>query len=186
MYTASTSKRVVAYCLDQMLNGIFYLPLIIKAGLHYFKGLSEIEITWMWLFAVLSLQICYQIICLYLLNALPGQLLMGLKVVSTYHPEMGLSLSQCAIHAIAEKLKFFVNRSIYYSAFLNRERRHLVNLLAETRVVQQESAHGLVKPRWLLGSILIVFSLLFAVYESGEFISHSEFSRTGITIKLEP
>jgi uncharacterized RDD family membrane protein YckC len=185
MYIASTKKRILAYLLDQIITYLFYLPLIIKVGLHYLKTGSghEILIPWSWLISIISLHTIFQVICLYVLRGLPAQWLLGLRVVSVYHPEIGLSLSQCFIHAIVEKLKFFIGNALYYSAFWNRERRHFINLLAETKVVQKVSAEGLLKPRMALGSILFIIAMLSSLYENANLIKYSKFKSTGWIIE---
>lgn len=175
MYIASTNRRVLAYLLDQFMSYIFFLPLFIKVGLHYFKFGHEILIPWSWLISMVSLHVLFQVICLYILGGLPAQWLFGLRVVSIYHPEMGLSLSQCFIHAIVDKLKFFIGNALYFSAFWNRERRHIVNLLAETRVVQKEPSDGIPPARFAIGTILFVVSLVSGFYENASLVRHSKF-----------
>jgi uncharacterized RDD family membrane protein YckC len=183
MYIASTKKRVLAYLLDQFMTFIFYLPLILKVGLHYIKSGHEIFIPWNWFISIVTLHIIFQVICLYILKALPAQWLLGLRVVSLYHPELGLSLSQCFIHAIVDKLKFFIGNAIYYSAFWNRERRHITNLLAETRVMQKEPSDGLLRPRWILGTLLFLVAVISGFVETAGMIRHSTFNRNGWNIE---
>jgi uncharacterized RDD family membrane protein YckC len=186
MYIASTKKRVLAYLLDQIMTYVFYLPLLMKVGLHYIKSGHEILIPWSWLLSITCLHVLFQVICLYTLRGLPAQWLLGLRVVSIYHPEMGLSLSQCFIHAIADKFKFFIGNALYYSAFWNRERRHFVNLLAETRVVQKEAGNGLFKPRYMVGTILFVLTLVSSFYENISLVKYSKFKVTGWIIESLP
>lgn len=186
MYTASTKKRIIAYFLDQFMTYLFYLPILVKIGLHYFKSGHEVIVPWTWLFGISFLHIIFQVICLYVLRALPAQWMMGLQVVSTYHPEMGLSLSQCFIHAIVDKLKFFIGNSLYYSGFFNRDRRHIINILAETRVVQRESTAEILQPRMAIGALLFGISLLGSVWENAQLLNESKFDRSGWYISQSP
>jgi uncharacterized RDD family membrane protein YckC len=186
MYTANTKKRIIAHVLDQFMTYLFYLPLLIKVGIHYFKSGHEVIVPWTWLFSITILHMIFQTISLYVLRALPAQWLMGLQVVSTYHPEMGLSLSQCFIHALVDKLKFFVGNSVYYVGLINRERRHLINILAETRVVQKEPSDGILQPKLAIGVVVIAFSLVGSIWENAQLIRESNFDKVGWSIHYSP
>jgi uncharacterized RDD family membrane protein YckC len=183
MYIASTKKRVLAYLFDQVMTYIFYLPLILKVGIHYLKSGHEVLIPWSWIISITGLHMIFQVICLYVLNGSPAQWLLGLRVVSTYHPELGLSLSQCFIHVIGDKLKFFIGNALYYSAFWDRDRRHFINLLAETKIVQKEPFDALLKPRLVIGSILFVIAMASSFYENIGIIEHSKLRTSGWIIE---
>jgi hypothetical protein len=169
--------------MDQIMTYVFYLPLIIKVGFHYLKSGHEIFIPWSWLVVITCLHTVFQVICLYILRGNPAQWLLGLRVVSVYHPEMGLSLSQCFIHALGDKFKIFIGDALYYAAFWSRERRHLINLLAETRVVQKDSSEGLLQPKMVLGTFLFSIALISGFYENVSLIRNSKFKSSGWIIE---
>lgn len=180
MYTASTRKRILAYVLDQCVNFIFYFPLIVKVTVHWLHNSHEILIPWNWLFLTFFAQICYQVSCYYFIEGLPGQWLLGLKLVSVYHPEMGLSFIQCLIQAIGEKLKWLLGNALYVTAFTNRERRHLVNILAETRVVQSHHRSGIVKIRMGVAVVLALLALGSTLTKNAEYYKKSKFTKSAI------
>lgn len=182
MYTASTRKRIVAYFLDQCINYILYTPLVIKVFIYWLKNSHDIMVPWSWLILTVLGQTLYQIICYYFIEALPGQWVMGLKIVSVYHPEMGLNFFQCLIHSLGDKLKWLLGHAIYFTGFANRERRHFINLLAETKVVQKESRDGLVKPRMFLALILSLIALGSTMFSNAKYFKQVRFTASAIHI----
>ncbi len=176
MYTASTKRRVFAHLIDQTFQFIFYIPLIFKVIMNWFDVSPLILIPWTWIIILFAVNFFYQVLSLYFLDALPGQWLLGLKVVSLYHPELGLSLHQCVIHALGEKLKLFIGNGLYYSGFYNRERRHIINLLAETRVVQNGNSQGFIQPKKILAILLLVLSIATTTHSNAKFIQHIQFN----------
>lgn len=182
MYVANTYRRVLAFFVDQFLNMFFYLPVSLKFIFSLIKTQDSVQISWSWLVFLLGFQIVFHVLFLYVLRASPGQWLLGLRTVSMYHPEMGLSLPQCLIHSLLDRFKFFVGNAFYYTAFLNRERRHIINLLAETRVVQSAPSDGLLETRKWLALALYVIAITAGISEKIQLASLSRFDRHGWTI----
>lgn len=181
MYTASTGQRIIAHLFDKSMNFIFWIPITIKLALHWIQGGQDFVVPWFWIFGTMGSQMVFQMLCLYWIDGTLGQWFMGLKTVSTFHPELGLSFFQCFIQSLAERLEIFLGNSLYFSGFAHRERRHLVNLLAETRVVQSlNQRKALVKTRTLLTIILCFFSMFATLVANVDYYQRIDFSPTAI------
>lgn len=179
MYVASTFRRVIAHLADELVGAIFWIPLVVKAlvQLKYHQVLilpwSLVGICWL-------SRMAYEMICIYSLQSLPAQYFLGLKIVSTHHPELGLSLAQVALRVLFAQFKYILGPSIYFMALFHRERQHLGDILAETRVMQVQERLFVPKVRFILGSFLVYSSLLGSLNESVTMVVEKRLTGKGI------
>lgn len=179
MYVASTFRRIMAHLSDELLSSVFFIPIIVSV----FAQMSthhEIVIPWKLFAAVWAARLVYEILCIYVLQALPAQYFLGLKILSTYQPEMGLGLLQITIRVLVGQLKYILGPSIYFMALFHRERQHIGDILAETRVVQIQERANSPKPMTVIASILVFSSLVVNLNESVEFVKQDRLTKQGV------
>jgi uncharacterized RDD family membrane protein YckC len=183
MYVASTFRRIIAHVMDESFGAIFWIPLAVNVWGQVGRG-HNLVVPWPLIGYAVVARIAYEIICIYVLQALPAQYFLGLKIMSTYHPELGLGLMQVAIRVIFSQLKYVVGPSIYFMALFHRDRQHIGDILAETRVVQVQERFLGPKPHAILASILVFSSLVINLNEVVERIADNHISSQGIKIEL--
>lgn len=156
MNTGSSLRRILAYFIDEFLALFFYLPLLLKGVIVYFYSEDKI-IGWAWIFLPVLLRLIYETLLVKSLGALPGQYLMGLRVIDANDLQKGPSILQCFIRSFSERLRFFIGNAFYLIGLLNLERQHLGDLISETRVVQSAVREKEPKTYKAIGWILVVF-----------------------------
>jgi uncharacterized RDD family membrane protein YckC len=183
MYVASTFRRIVAHLSDELLGSVFWIPLLVNVFAQMGQG-HTVLVPWTLLGAVWLGRMAYEIICIYVLQALPVQYFLGLRMISTYHPEMGLGLLQITIRVLVAQLKYLLGPSIYFMALFHRERQHLGDILAETRVVQTQERWMTVQSRAFIGSILVYSSLVTNLGQAVDLFAGKRISAEGIKVEL--
>lgn len=155
-YLPSTWRRLAAYILDQMIMMPFYLPF---AGVFVdlvFGG-DEARISLFKFTLILMTPAVYEFVFLLLMNATPGKWLLGMKVTPAKDLEAGLDWHQAFLRAFVGRLSLFLSSAIYALAFFRYDRTHLVDWIAETRVVQNTPRRERPQIRWILGSLFVVY-----------------------------
>lgn len=160
MNTGSSLRRILAYFIDEFLALFFYLPLVVKGVIVYFYSEDKI-IGWAWIFLPVIIRLIYETLSVKSLGALPGQYLMGLRVVDANDVQKGPTTLQCFIRTLSERLRFFVGNAFYLVGLLNLERQHIGDLISETRVVQSAIREKEPKAYKAIGWILVI---LFALW----------------------
>lgn len=183
VYVASTFRRIIAHIFDEVIGSVFWIPLLIAAFSSLGKN-QEILLPWILVFSVWIARMAYEIICIYILQALPGQYFLGLTIKSTHQPELGLSLFQTLIRVLFAQLKYVLGPSIYFMALFHRERQHIGDILAETRVVQDQERNLAPKARYFIGSIIVYISLTTNLGEFVEHLNQNKFNVSGLKIEL--
>ena len=123
-------------------------------------------------------------IFIYAFQALPAQYFLGLRIISTYHPEMGLALLQVVVRVVVAQFKYLLGPSIYFIALFHRERQHLGDILAETRVVQIQERILTTKSRAFVGSVLVYVSLTSNLSQVVELVSSKKISSSGFQVEM--
>lgn len=170
---------MIAHGIDEIIGGIFFIPLIVFAIKKISLG-EEIYFQWKWILALSVSRFVYEALCLNFLQALPGQYFLGLRVISVEHPELGLGFGQCLVRVFVEQLKYLVGPSIYYMALFHKERQHIGDLLSESRVVQEHGRPQSFQMRYILGSILVYLSLVSHLGEAVQKFSEGTISSEGV------
>ena len=181
MHVANTFRRCVAHLSDESFGLIFWIPLFVKVMKQMEQG-EAVLIPWNWILGLWIARMTFEIICVYVLQALPAQYFLGLRIRSTYYPELGLSLSQCMVRVLFSQMKYLLGPAIYFMALFHRERQHLIDIIAETRVVQIQERVFLPKSRYLIGSILVYTSLYSSLQKSVYYFSEAKITKKGIYI----
>lgn len=182
MNVASTFRRMVAHSFDELLGSLFWIPLAVSAW-RQMASSDHIVLSWSLFLSVWVLRLFYEIICTYALEALPAQHFLGLRIISTNHPELGLSLSQVVLRVLFAQFKYLLGPSIYFMALFHRQRQHLGDILSETRVVQVNERSLKPKNRYLIGSLLVFMSLITNLSKVVNFVAEENLSRRGIRIE---
>jgi uncharacterized RDD family membrane protein YckC len=182
MYVASTFRRTLAHLSDEAIGSVFWIPLLVKAWVQAGRG-HDIVLPWFLILSLWTARVVYEVLCVYVLQGLPAQRFFGLKVISTYHPELGLGLPQVVIRVLLAQFKYLLGPSIYFLALFHKERQHLGDILAETRVVQIQERNFLPKARTILGSILIYVSLVSSLGDVVSMVAENRVDRQGIWIE---
>lgn len=181
MYVASTTRRISAHVMDEIIGSIFWIPLLVYIWKHSSESPSVI-ISWKWILGLWAARMTYEILCIYVLQALPGQQFFGLKIKSTHRPDMELGLMQITIRVFIAQLKYIFGPAIYFMALFHPERQHLGDIIAETQVVQFGDRTFHPKVRFILGSFLVYSSLVTNLSKSVEFISEGGIQKEGVVI----
>lgn len=187
MHVASTMRRVSAHAIDELMGFIFWIPLIVYIWRHSNESPS-LMISWKWILGLWVARMTYEILCIYVLQALPAQRFLGLKIISIHRPDMELSLMQAALRVLMAQFKYVFGPAIYFMALFHPERQHLGDIIAETQVVQFGERTFYPKVRFILGSILVYSSLVTNLSKSIDFVAEGRIQKEGVTIatpKLE-
>jgi uncharacterized RDD family membrane protein YckC len=153
-YVPSTYRRLVARFIDKMIEGLFYLPFFRLAYDLFFTD-DDVYVSLWQLLVLLLIPAVYEFIFLIFFQATPGKLIMGLKVVPDHNPQEKLSLENCILRPLTERLSIFFSLAIYATAFFRYDRTHVADWVARTRVVQSKPRATRTRVRWVLGLLLI-------------------------------
>jgi uncharacterized RDD family membrane protein YckC len=156
VFVPSTWRRLFAKGIDQIVRGVFYIPFV-GLLIKLFTTSEEVKVSLSKLMIVFFIPPIYELIFLILFQATPGKWLMGLKVVPFSSPETKLDLGQCLLRSIGGQFTFFFSWAIYAVAFFRYDRTHVVDWIAQTRVIQVSPRLGRAKLRPLMGFVFIVF-----------------------------
>ncbi|MEZ0392283.1 MAG: RDD family protein [Pseudobdellovibrionaceae bacterium] len=157
MYTARTGRRLMAFGVDSMIQGLCFLPLWI----HVVASVLDEQlliVDFRWLALCLLLILFYKWMFLYFLGGTLGKLIFGLRVVPRHHPGEGLGLVQSFLRVLTDSLSLFFGHSLRALALLRLDRTHVSDWVAETRVVQWTQPKDILRRHWILASAIIFFS----------------------------
>lgn len=183
MHVANTFRRITAHATDELIGSLFWIPLLVSIWKLSREG-SEVILSWQWIGGLWIAKMTYEVLCLYVLQALPAQHFFGLKIMSTHRPELGLGLGQVIIRVLVAQLKYVFGPAIYFMALFHRQRQHLDDILAETQVVQFNDRAFEPKVRFVLGSVLVYFSLVTNLSKNMDLVSSGMIQREGIAIQF--
>ncbi len=183
MFVASTFRRTVAHLFDEIIGFIFWVPILVVLVKQLSHG-EELFVSWKWILVPWLARIIYEILIIHILQALPAQYFLGLKILSTHRPELGLGMRQVLIRVLTGQLKYILGPSIYFMALFHPERQHLGDILAETQLVQFNERLLYPKSRFILGSILVFFSLMSSLRASYEMVSQNSITPLGVEFSI--
>lgn len=152
----STWRRLSARGLDQLFILPFYIPFMSSIWKLMVTD-DAVVVPLGTALIYLLIPALYDFIFLVLLQGSPGKWFFDIKVVPIHDSGAKLSLGQCAMRSIVGIFSLFFGWAIYATAFFRYDRTHVVDWVAETRVVQ--AVPRLKRPtiRWLLGLLVIFF-----------------------------
>jgi uncharacterized RDD family membrane protein YckC len=159
MHVASTWKRIWARLIDQVLLGFIIVPLIwffpAADGWMYMPVTSFLGIS--------VIPLVYESAFYYLMNATPGKWIFGLKVVPVNDGKHWGG--RVLLRASSLYFTLFFSWALYLTALYRLDRRHVFDLLAETKVVSQDHAAKM-KLHPIFASILIVIGVTTGLAEA--------------------
>lgn len=149
---------MVARGIDQLICLPLYFPFIVYWWKLFFTDEDVFVSVYVFgLFVVIP--VIYEISFLILMQATPGKVIMGLKVVPSADLGQKLDWQQCVLRPIVNSLSLLIGYAAYSLAFFKYDRTHFGDWMAETRVVQKTARTKTPKKRYILGCIFIVLSL---------------------------
>lgn len=182
VYVPSTWRRLFAYGIDQIFVLVFYIPFA-KTFLQIFTTDEDIYISLGKLILMFLVPAIYEFIFLLILSATPGKWLLGLRVVPAHNAYGELHFAQCLLRPLVGRLSFFFAWAIYAVAFFRYDRTHLVDWLAETRVIQLTPRVQRPHLRWFLGSVLVVGYLYEGLLYSHQVINSIDWGNKRVELR---
>jgi uncharacterized RDD family membrane protein YckC len=155
--TPSVWRRLTANFIDGFVAGLpwlFFLKELIMT--------KEVHVPWIIFACLIVFGNGYQIYFYKTYKATIGKMLLGLELCSVRPDQPTLSWSQACIRVLGGSAAGVITNLLPYpSAFLNPERRHLMDLAAGTRVIEKKGAPRNFKVRPVLGwSLIVIFALM--------------------------
>lgn len=152
-FVASTYRRSFAYTIDQVLIVLCYLPFWdVFFGALTSPSAYNISLNLFLFFLVLPA--IYELIFLALFSQTPGKKLLGMWVLSAKNCQ-ALDPMQIVKRAVFGRLSLIFSLAPQAAMFFRYDRRHWVDLLAGTIVVQEVPRAEKPKMRWVLGLFLV-------------------------------
>ncbi len=180
MYTPSTYKRLSAYSIDAILQSLLISPVLMELLKYWFK-FGVIQISMNQLILLIGLPILYQVLFLKFLQATLGKLMCGLRVISV-HKDSQLGLGQIVLRVLSFRLSWIFSFAPFASAFYRMDRRHVLDLFADTRVVQLEPRKHVPEKRPILATLLILYFLISGLANFRQWSQHMSWE--GRTLKV--
>ncbi len=156
---AGSYRRMLAYYLD----GLVLLIVMLPAGMHLLRNVvsgRDAVVSWFWMGFTVFAWALYQALFLRFYGATAGKSAMDLRVVSLNPSSPQLTWTQVCVRALGTIVAGMFGYLFYAVALLRKDRRHVVDLIAQTQVIQDglKSRH---KPRrFVIGVLAILFALV--------------------------
>lgn len=177
----SSLRRFAARMVDWTVTQVVWVPAWIQLAMAYFRG-EELIASWWAVAGGLSLSFLYYFLFYGTLGATIGKLIFGLRVVNAHDSRQKINWSQALIRTLADYLSFFFSLAPYSLALLRKDRTHLVDWIAETRVVQNNQTDKTVKQRWVVGSVLTLYFLFSGVAGAFRFFHYVKLTEVGVVV----
>ncbi|MFZ4403503.1 MAG: RDD family protein [Pseudobdellovibrionaceae bacterium] len=169
-YAPSTWKRIFAFGIDQLLQFLIFAAAWLSFTVVSFDIESWSIPGWSYFVLYVLWPFCYDVLFLSLLKATPGQWMFNLQVVPSHRDDLHLSFAQIFLRALAARTTVFFSWAPYVTAFFRYDRTHVIDWLAETRVVQDHARSQKPKLRIFLGLFLVWIFLSEGLEQSPDFI----------------
>lgn len=181
-YVPKTSTRVIVRLIDSCWAGPLLFLFFDKSPLHYFsQGWVPLRNI---IFYIITLIVCH-VLFLKFKGASPGKWILGLKVVP-YRPESrDLTWSQASVRVLSSMmLGFLFSWAPYVLALMRFDRTHLVDWIAETRVVglKKRPTQVVIYPK--LAVVVFLFFALMGLGQAQNQIMLIDFHKSKILIKF--
>lgn len=176
--TPKSSARLNAFIIDSFLRWILVLPFL-KPLLGMLED-EQISISLWYVIFIALYWFIYDFVFLALFQATPGKLLMGLRVDSKEGKE--LQWQQALLRVLATRLTFFLGLGLYATALFSKERRHLFDWFAETRVIAEKPVQEEFRKHWIFGTLLVLFYLSDGLFYSATLMSNIDWKNFILTL----
>lgn len=179
----STYARAVAYLIDSFIWGVLFLILLNKSIFYYFKqGWLPLNIA---IYIILAL-ISFEVFCLKLFGATLGKWIMNLRLVPFQTQKNQLGWDQIITRVICfHMLKFLFSWAPFLIIFYRYDRTHLIDWIAETRVVSLSEKQRKVGLRPVFATVFILFFFFYGLGQAQKYLSLIDFSKGKINIFSE-
>lgn len=175
--TPKSSTRLNAFIIDSILRWVMVLPFLKPL----FGVLEEEDVAislWYVIFIALYWFI-YDFVFLSLFQATPGKILMSLHVDSK--DGKSLQWQHAFLRVLATRLTFFLGLGLYATALFSKERRHLFDWFAETKVVAEKPVQEEFRKHWVFGTLVILFYLSDGLFYSAALLSNIDWKNFILT-----
>ncbi len=145
---------------------------------------GKVTIPWLEIVLTSIIGALYPCLFIKLKNATPGKLLFRLKIVDYETGSDRLTWAQVLLRVSAEyALTPLFSLGPMAVAFFREDRRHLIDIIARTRVVQDSPRRKKAEIRRILGTILVLYFGVGALYK---LLGHKSYNytREGLVMSL--
>ncbi len=158
MFTATLPRRFWALSFDWFLLLIFLSPFLSRVWINLFaSGEAFLELSWIAIGVIF--EIAFKVTFLKFCGGTPGKLIFGLRVVDEQNPEKPLDWGQSILRVWLDHFTLFFSFAFYFTALFRMDRRHVIDLIAHTRVVQKKPLQRVPIRRPVLAWIFIFISI---------------------------
>ncbi|AHI05855.1 hypothetical protein BDW_06745 [Bdellovibrio bacteriovorus W] len=175
--TPKSSTRLNAFIIDSILRWIMVLPFL--RPLWGVLEEEEISISLWYVIFIALFWLIYDFVFLALFQATPGKILMSLRVDSKEGKE--LTWQQAFLRVFATRMTFFLGIGLYATALFSKERRHLFDWFAETKVITEKPVQEEFRKHWVFGTLVILFYLSDGLFYSAALMSNIDWKNFILT-----
>lgn len=175
--TPKSSTRLNAFIIDSILRWIMVLPFL--RPLWGVLEEEEISISLWYVIFIALFWLIYDFVFLALFQATPGKILMSLRVDSKEGKE--LTWQQAFLRVFATRMTFFLGIGLYATALFSKERRHLFDWFAETKVITEKPVQEEFRKHWFFGTLVILFYLSDGLFYSAALMSNIDWKNFILT-----
>jgi uncharacterized RDD family membrane protein YckC len=159
-FLPSTYRRLGAEFIDLIVCVmVFALGVLVATTQGYEPDYLAFD-SWSFLLGFALLRIIYEVFQLRFQGATLGKRVLGLRVVSLPFGYRSLPWMICWIRTLTKRLDVFVNMLPQLFAFYRSDRRQLADQIAETQVIQDRQRPTFPRPRPILATLLIIFTIV--------------------------
>lgn len=192
----SNWTRILALFIDQLV----FLPVFILIWLPALKAVldpqaTEIVFRWPTILIGVLVTLLLQAGCLVIWGATPGKYLLSLRVINSNSFEVAKSSHISWMKAFLRVISWFISSFllpyiVLAVSFFRKDRRHLVDLMVGTRVIQLKPRNGKSAIRKVVGSLFMFFGIItlvanaFRLLQMAQENQFSSYTQEGIVIKL--
>lgn len=183
-YVASTWRRAIAFLIDVILFWCFMLPCFFQGVWHWIK-VSEFSFNIYLLMGSLGMHFAYRVFFVYFFQGTLGQLIMGLRIKSIHRQNIQLDFAQAFVRTLSTSSYIFLKWFPFATALISDRRRHIMDILAETEVVQLMPVQRQLHPkRWIVGSLIMILTLFAGLQRTVDLYKSIQFDQGRVLFVL--
>ncbi len=181
LHVPSTGSRVAARLLDEIIIGLFCLPVLIPL----FWGRSDLWTPWPWVIYLCEVPLMYESLSIWVFSQSLGKWVFSLQVCSNRNPKLELNFWQCLLRSLVGRLTLFFSWAPQALALFRYDRTHLADWLAQTRVIslRPNPKRTRIRPWW--GVIFIFLFLETGLSSAALFFQSLEISGKGVRMSSD-
>lgn len=156
----STWRRLLAHFIDRAYIGILQSPVWIKISSDYINH-DQLRVHWSHFVYLILVSFLYEVVSLYFFSTTLGKWQWSLKIISREKigDDDSVRLDQAILRTLVSRLSFFFGWSMYALAFLQINRTHLADWVAQTQVIGLKERQSYPRVRWILALGFVFLTL---------------------------